>query len=240
MAKMNTRHRYMFDAASAATLIAKDGVAKTANFNGALTLDQNDGHWNTEGELADQTLAIVVNVTAITAAAYVATITLDTVIATDAVTLDDGVNTPVTLVADTDFNVGADDAATAANLAEAINTTADLDMTATAAGAVVTVTNTLGFNADATITTSDATITIVDFAGGEGYDLAIQTGPVGFASNTVLGNLPVNAVGQYVFLLDLDTARAVKSDTAAIRIVGTVEGDSPSITLHSWIAGIQH
>lgn len=65
MAKMNSKFKYMFDAAPASTLIAKDGVAKTASFNSTVkVLDVVDGHWNTN-ELADQTFAIAVNVTAL-------------------------------------------------------------------------------------------------------------------------------------------------------------------------------
>ena len=241
MAKMNSKFKYMFDAAPSVQLIERDEVAKTATFNSdPYILDQLDGYWNTEGELADQTFALVVNVTEVEASASTGTFTLDTVIATDAVTLDDGVNTPVTLTADTDFDVGADDDETAANLAAAINDlfdAGDLRLTAEAAGAVVTVTNVDG-NADAALTDADTTITTVDFAGGdETYSFAVQVGPVGFGSNAVLGYLNITQPGQYVFLVDLDTAKAMKSDTAAIRLAGTLAGVAPSITLYSWIAG---
>lgn len=96
------------------------------------------------------------------------TITADTVVAGDAVTLSDGVN-EVTLVADTDFDIGVDDTATGANLAAAIielRFRADnvLLLSATAATGVVTVTN---LRKDGgTITEIDATLAVVDFAGG--------------------------------------------------------------------------
>jgi hypothetical protein len=68
MAKMNTRYRYMLDNAPAITLVAKDGVAKTASFNGAaVTLDTVLGHWNDPHYLADTLFAVAVNVDAIDA-----------------------------------------------------------------------------------------------------------------------------------------------------------------------------
>lgn len=240
MAKMNSKFKYMFDAAPSVRLIARDGVAKDTSFNsGVVVLDKLEGHW-TSNELADQTFAVAVNVTDLEISPNTGTFTLNTVIATDSVTLDDGVNSPVTLVADTDFDVGADDDETAANLAAAINDlfdAGDLNLTASAAAEVVTVTN-VDNNAGAALSDADTTITTVDFAGGdETYSFAVQVGPVGFGSNAVLGTLNISRPGQYVFLVDLDTAKAIKSDTAAIRLVGTLAGTAPSITLYSWIAG---
>lgn len=240
MAKMNSPFKYMFDAAPSVRLIARDLTPKVASFNSAaVALDKLEGHW-TSGELADQTFAVVVNVTDLNVSASVGTFTLNTVVATDAVTLDDGVNTPVTLVADTDFDVGADDDETAENLAAAINDlfdAGDLNLTAVAAADVVTVTN-VDNHPDAALTDADTTIVTVDFTGGdETYSFAVQVGPVGFGSNAVLGNLNISRPGQYAFLVDLDTAKAIKSDTAAIRLVGTLAGEDPSITLYSWIAG---
>lgn len=64
MSKMNDKTKYLFDAAPAATLVAK-GAAKTASADGAaFALDQVEGYWN-DGELADNTIAVVVHVTAL-------------------------------------------------------------------------------------------------------------------------------------------------------------------------------
>lgn len=66
MAKLNSKFKYMFDAAPSITL--RNGAAAALTADGvtdALVLDELDGYWNTEGELADETLAIVVHVTAI-------------------------------------------------------------------------------------------------------------------------------------------------------------------------------
>lgn len=66
MAKLKGKLKYMYDAAPASALIAKDGIAKTASFNGtAITLDELDGYWNNAAELADDVFAIAVNVTAL-------------------------------------------------------------------------------------------------------------------------------------------------------------------------------
>lgn len=63
MAKMNSKHKYMFDAAPSIALAANDGVALVADGNlRAYPLDQLDGYWNTQGELADQTFAVAINV----------------------------------------------------------------------------------------------------------------------------------------------------------------------------------
>lgn len=65
MSIMKSKYKYMYDAATAASLRAKSAVALTADTNGAeLVLDTLQGYW-TSGELADQTFAVVVNVTAI-------------------------------------------------------------------------------------------------------------------------------------------------------------------------------
>lgn len=63
MAKMNSKHKYMYDAAPSIKLAPNDGVAVTADTNFvAYALDQLNGYWNTQGELADQTFAVVINV----------------------------------------------------------------------------------------------------------------------------------------------------------------------------------
>ncbi len=242
MAKMNGSFRYMFDAAPSISLLAAGQAAKTANFtSNEIALDTLDGYW-TSGELADQTLAVIVNVTAVgDSTARTATITLTNVIATDELTLDDGENAPVTLVADTDFAVGVDDAATAANLAQEINdrfAAEELAFTATSAGNVVTVTNTLGTGG--AITENETTLAVTAFAGNdETYQFDVEAGPVGFASSEVLGSLSISKPGQYVVLLDIGTALAVKPDAAALRLSGTLAGVGPSITAFSWIAAIQ-
>lgn len=239
MAKMNSKFKYMFDAAPSVRLIARDNVAKTANFNSSpVTLDKLEGHW-TSNELADQTFALVVNVTDIAASARTATITLTSVVATDQITFNDGVNAPITLEADDDFAVGGSNNATAVNLAEAINDlydAGDLLFSAIASTNTVIVTDHTG--ATGQITEAETTIAVTAFAGNnETYAFAVQVGPVGFGSNAVLGTLNISRPGQYVFPVDLDTAIAMKSDTAAIRLVGTLAGVAPSITLYSWIAG---
>lgn len=64
MAKMNSKFKYMFDAAPSVALVAAGTAAQTATFNGTtIALDKLDGYWNTEGELADQTFAVAINVT---------------------------------------------------------------------------------------------------------------------------------------------------------------------------------
>jgi hypothetical protein len=64
--RMNSLQRYMYDAASEASLRAKSAPAITAS--GALAelpLDVLQGFWTDGSELADLTLAVVINVTAI-------------------------------------------------------------------------------------------------------------------------------------------------------------------------------
>lgn len=95
------------------------------------------------------------------------TITVDTVLVGDSVTVSDGVNS-FTLVVDEDFDIGVDDTATGANLAAAINAlraTGDLNLAARNAAGVVTVTN---LNKDGgSLTENDATLAVVDFTGGD-------------------------------------------------------------------------
>jgi hypothetical protein len=94
------------------------------------------------------------------------TITAATVLADDSVTISDGVET-VTLVADTDFDVGVDDTETGANLAAAINAlrvAGTLKLTASNAAGVVTITNLL--KDGGVLTEDDATLAVVDFTGG--------------------------------------------------------------------------
>ncbi len=64
MSQMNTSHRYIYDAAPATLFRARtaDPLTATADTD-EVTLDALDGYWNTEGELADQTLAVIINVT---------------------------------------------------------------------------------------------------------------------------------------------------------------------------------
>jgi phage tail sheath gpL-like len=100
----------------------------------------------------------------VNAATATGTFTLDTVIATDAVVVNGVTLTAIASGANAaQFNVGADDDETAANLAATINASEDLATicTATSAAAVVTVSaafpGTLG-NA-ITIASNDATIT---------------------------------------------------------------------------------
>lgn len=104
------------------------------------------------------------------------TLTLDTVVDGDSVTIFDGENT-FTFEAQDDadelsieslkFAIGVDDTATAANLATAINkmyAAGEFKVFAKSAAEVVTVTNAL--KDGGAITDADATITVVDFANG--------------------------------------------------------------------------
>lgn len=76
--------------------------------------------------------------------------------------------------------------------------------------------------------------------GDETYKLDLQFGPIGFASNAVIGTLAaIPGTGQYIILVDADTARAVKADGAAIRLALDVNGTTPSITYYAWISAIQ-
>lgn len=143
MAKMNSKFKYMFDAAPSITLEAKTAPARTADGNTSeIVLDQLDGHWNVLGELADQTFAVAVNVTA-------------------------------------------------------------LDQT----------------------------------TGDETYELSLVFGDEGFAESLVTHTLAVSAPGQYVFLVDVDTVRAALDVADRMRIALDVNGTTPSIDFHAWIAG---
>ncbi|UIS25211.1 putative major tail tube protein [Erythrobacter phage vB_EliS-L02] len=95
------------------------------------------------------------------------TITAATVLAGESVTINDGVNEAVTLVADTDFEIGADDTETATNLAAAINAlrpAGTLNCSATSALGVVTVRNLN--KTGGTLTEDDATLAVTAFTGG--------------------------------------------------------------------------
>ncbi len=71
----------------------------------------------------------------------------------------------------------------------------------------------------------------------ETYVLELEFGPVGFGSSVKPFKLNVVAPGQYAFLIDFDTIKAIKADVAAFRLVATLAGTTPIIALHSWIAG---
>lgn len=95
------------------------------------------------------------------------TFTIATAVADDEAIVNDGVNAAVTFIADTDFEIGVDDTATAANLAAAINAmraTGDFNVAATSALGVVTVTNLN--KTGGTLSETGATITAVNFSGG--------------------------------------------------------------------------
>jgi len=103
------------------------------------------------------------------------TITANTVVAGDTVTLSDGVDT-VTLEADLDFDIGADDTETATNLAAAINAlrpTGTVALSATSALGVVTVRNLL--KVGGVLTEDAATLAVVDFTGGSATDGGFYT-----------------------------------------------------------------
>lgn len=108
------------------------------------------------------------------------TFTLSSAVATNTASING-----VTLVADTDFDVGADDDETAANLADAINASTDalIDgiVTAAASGAVVTITAAMPGKAGNCITiegTSPGTTLVASGArltGGAGGDATAVT-----------------------------------------------------------------
>lgn len=94
------------------------------------------------------------------------TFTLVDIVATDAVTISDGVDS-ITLVADEDFDIGADDTEDAANLTAAINearVAGLINVSATSALGVVTVRNLN--KTGGTLSDGDTTITTVNFSGG--------------------------------------------------------------------------
>lgn len=94
------------------------------------------------------------------------TITVASAVAGDTVTLSDGVDS-VTLEADTDFDIGADDTETATNLAAAINAlrpSGGIALTATSALGVVTVRNLR--KTGGVLTENDATLEVANFTGG--------------------------------------------------------------------------
>lgn len=143
MAKMNSKFKYMFDAAPSITLEAQSAPARTADGDTtAIALDKLDGYW-TNGELADQTFAVAVNV-----------LSLDT-------------------------------------------------------------------------TTGDETYAL-NLVFGEG---------AGFTGAVTTHSLRVAGPGQYVFLVDIDTVRAMLANADHMRIAVDVGGTTPSIDFYAWIAG---
>lgn len=249
MTNMFSKSRYMYDAAPSVSLLGQFDAAHTATFIGtAHVLDTLDGYWNAAGDSADQAFAIVIQVADVeTSVSSVktshGTLTLNTVVSTNVVTIHDGVKTK-TYTAGTDYVVGGSDTVTATNLAAAINaahTATTQDATATSAGAVVTV---LALHpTGASFTGASGTITGTAFTpsaatgGDETYNLTVEVGPIGFGSATVVGGVPViRSPGQYVVLLDMQTVKLSNPDAAAVRIKGLVAGTAPSITAFAWIA----
>ncbi len=145
MAKMNSKFKYMFDAAPSISLIPNDGAAHVASFTGtAYTLDKLEGYW-TNGELADVIIAAVINVTAVD------------------------------------------------------HTTGD-----------------------------------------ETYSMALQGSTDGFTTHKDLGVVSaIPGTGQYVILLDVDTAAQVVAGITQIRLAATLAGTTPSITCYAWIGDLQ-
>lgn len=137
------------------------------------------------------------------------TLTLDTVVDGDSVTIFDGENTfTFEAQADADelsieslkFAIGVDDTATAANLATAINklyAAREFKVFAKSAAEVVTVVNTL--KDGGAITDADATITVVDFAGGNA-DLGGFYTIVSVTNDAIVvdRDVPVQAAGKLV------------------------------------------
>lgn len=250
MSKMNSPFKYLYDAAPEAALMVRGAGAQTANFSGTpIVLDVLNGYWNpAPAGLADQTLAVVVNVLTLNASLRTATMTFTTVVNTDTFTLSDGVSSKVftavtagAVIANGEFNVAGSDTLTAAAAVVAIQyayTNGLIAISATSALGVITLTNHLGTGG--TITEAETTIATTAFAGNnETYLVELEAGPVGFGSSLIFGSLAISKPGQYVILLDMDTVKAIKPDTAAIRIKGTLAGIAPSLTAYSWIAGIK-
>lgn len=249
MAKMNSKFKYMFDAAPSVSLMAQGDAPKTASFNGApITLDVLKGYWNpAPAAPADKTFAVIVNVTALAAgSARTATMTFNSVVEDDTFTISDGVDSLALTAKDApgaavEFEVGANNTETAANAAAQINVAydnGDIAISATSAGAVITLTNHLGTGGS--ITEAETTITTTAFAGNnETYSLAVQFGPAGFGSSVTLATLSITKPGQYIVPIDVDTVKALKGDATQVRIAGTLAGVAPSITAYSWIAGVQ-
>lgn len=71
----------------------------------------------------------------------------------------------------------------------------------------------------------------------ETYALELEFGPAGFATSVKPFKLNVTKPGQYAFLVDLDTIRAIKADADTFRLVATLGGTTPIIALHAWNAG---
>lgn len=85
MAIMKSKFKYMLDEAPSITLRAKSAAAITSTANSTVyALDQLDGYWNNQEELADQTFAVVVNVDALDFADDDETYTLTLVFGNDA------------------------------------------------------------------------------------------------------------------------------------------------------------
>lgn len=67
MAKMNSKYKYMYDAAPSVALVPRDAPQQTISQGfEPIKLDELDGYWNEDGYLADQTFAVAVNVTEVT------------------------------------------------------------------------------------------------------------------------------------------------------------------------------
>ncbi len=128
-----------------------------------------------------------------------ASITINGVAAGDEVSINDGSTTEV-FEADVDFIVGGSDAATAANLASAIEV-AGLDLTVSVNGATITLISPNGgavtsSDAEYEIVDFTATLTIVDFAGGNA-DFGGFYGVIAVTDDAIVvdRDLPATAAG---------------------------------------------
>lgn len=124
------------------------------------------------------------------------TITAATPVAGDTVTINDGTNILV-LEAGVDFEIGGTNTDTATNIAAAINKARVEGLiyaTATSALAVVTVTNL--FKTGGSLTSSDVTLAVVDFAGGDA-DLGGFYGVISATDDAIVvdRDVPVVAAG---------------------------------------------
>ena len=195
-------------------------------------------------KLGGQSYKAIINVEALTLD-LVSTITLSGALtAGDAFTFDDGTNSTVQLVGDTDFTVGVSATADAQALTVEINLDGPVGLTAKDGGAgVVIIENnlaTLGSVVEDVDVGSVATV--VDFAAGvfdESYTFRAEVGPAGYATSAFVGELgPILTPGQYVMILDANTIAEFDSDHAEIRLVMTVDDggvDTASVSYNAWL-----
>lgn len=73
--------------------------------------------------------------------------------------------------------------------------------------------------------------------GDETYTIELEFGNAGYAASVKTHKIAVTKPGQYVFLVDIPTAQAIVANLNEFRVVATLAGTTPSITLNAWMAG---